>query len=143
MLSNKIPHGEQDANNYYIGYLSGGLRPLHIIIKNIKSYTNRMNILANEYELLKYIKIWNKIEALLNKKFNKKGLYSKSTYNNEYINTKINPYNEKFHGNTRLIKDEYYGLSILLLKSICGVKNKDYPQTFLDKFFLGNTMTTM
>ena len=32
-----------------------------------------MNVLDNDNELLKYIKIWNKIESLFNKQFNKKG----------------------------------------------------------------------
>ena len=51
------------------------------------------------------------------------------------IMTKINPYNENFHGNKKLTKDKYYGHSILLLESICEVENKYYPQTFLDIFF--------
>ena len=97
--SNKTPHSEYGANKYYIAYLSGGFRPLHIIIKNIKLYTDSMNALPNGNELLKYIEIWNKIEALFNKKFNKKRFYSKPIYNNEYINTKISPYNEDFQGN--------------------------------------------
>ena len=74
-----------------------------------------MNLLANDNESLKYIEIWNKTEALFNKKFNKKGLYSKIIYNNEYIKTKINLYNENFHSNKRLTKDKYYGHSTLLL----------------------------
>ena len=135
MLSNKTPQGEYGANKYYIAYLSGGFRPLHFIIKNIKLYTDRMNVLVNDNELLKYIEIWNKIEALFSKKFNKKGFYSKSVYNNEYIKTKINSYNETFHGHKRLTKDKYYGHSILLLESISEVENKYYPQTFLDRFF--------
>ena len=140
MLSNKTPHGEQGANKYYIAYFSGGFRPLHIIIKNIQMYTDRMNVLANDIELLKYIEIWNKIETLFNKKFNKKGFYCKPVYNNEYMNTKINPYNESFHGNKILTKDKYSGRSILLLESICEVENKYYPQTFLDKFFECNSI---
>ena len=32
-----------------------------------------MNVLANNNDLLKCIGIWNKIESLFNKKFNKKG----------------------------------------------------------------------
>ena len=72
-----------------------------------------MNVLANDNELLKYIEIWNKIEVLFNKKFNKKGFYRKSVYNNEYIRTKISVYNEE---------DKYYGHSILLLESISEVK---------------------
>ena len=97
-----------NRRNNYITYLSGGFRPLHIIIENIKLYTDRMIFLANDNELLKYIEIWNKIEALFNKKFNKKRLYSKPIYNNEYIRTKLNSYNENFHGNKRLKKDQYY-----------------------------------
>ena len=53
VLSNKTLYAEQGANKYYIAYLNGGLRPLHIIIKDIKLYTNHMNILASDNELLK------------------------------------------------------------------------------------------
>ena len=35
-----------------------------------------MNILANDIEFLKYIEIWDKIEALFNEKFNKRRLYN-------------------------------------------------------------------
>ena len=44
-----------------------------------------------------------------------KGFHCKPTCNNEYMKTKISPYNENFHGNKRIIKDEYYGNSVLLL----------------------------
>ena len=54
VLSNKTPYGEQGANRYYIAYLNGGLGPLHIIIKDIKLYTNHMNILADDN-----MEIWN------------------------------------------------------------------------------------
>ena len=46
------------------------------------------------------------IKNLFNEKFNKGGLYHKPTYNNEYIRTKISPYNENIHGNKNLTKDE-------------------------------------
>ena len=62
-----------------------------------------MNVLANDNELLKHIKIWNKIQSLFNEiGHNKKGFQSKTTYNNEYIRAKINSYDEHFHGNKRL-----------------------------------------
>ena len=89
VLFNKTTNGEYGANKYNIANLSGGFKPLHTIIKNIKLYTDRRNVLANDNELLKYIKIWNKIETLFNKKFNRKGFYSKPVYKNEYIKTKI------------------------------------------------------
>ena len=67
-MSNKTPHSEKGAKKYYVGYIGCiGFRPLHIIIKDIKLYTNHMNVLGNNNELLKYIKIWNKIKASLNK----------------------------------------------------------------------------
>ena len=39
VLLNKTPYGKKGANKYYIAYLSGGFKPLHII-KDIKLYTN-------------------------------------------------------------------------------------------------------
>ena len=93
-----------------------------------------MNVLADNDELLKYIKVWNKIEALFSKKFNKRGFYIKPIYDKEYIKTKISPCNGNFHVNKNLPKDEYYCHSTLLLEFICVVENKHYLQTFLDKF---------
>ena len=79
VLSNKTPYGKQGANKYYIAYLTGGFKPMYITIKNIELYTNRMDILANDNELLKYIEIWNKIEVLLNEiAFNKEGFIMSS-----------------------------------------------------------------
>ena len=40
----------------------------------------------------------------------------------------------------RLIKDECYGHSVLLLESISEVKNKCCLQAFLDKFFECNSI---
>ena len=130
MLSNTAPYGKEGANKYYIGYVgSTGFRPLHIIIKKIKLYTSYINVLADNKELLKYIKIWDKIVDLFYKKCNNNIIY------NECIKNKISLYNENFHGNKKLIKDKYYGSSIILIESICEVKSKYYPQTFLQEFF--------
>ena len=58
VLSNKTPYGKEDANKYYIGYVgSTGFRQLRIMIKKIKLYTNHMNVLTDNKELLKYIEI--------------------------------------------------------------------------------------
>ena len=93
-----------------------------------------MNLLADNKELLKYIEIWNKIVDLFNKKHSKSVLYNNTIYN-ECINTKISPYNEKFHGNKKFIKEKYYGNSIWLIETICEVKNKCYFQIFVDQVF--------
>ena len=102
VFSNKTPYGKEGANKYYIGYVgSTGFRPLHIIIKDIKLYTNRINVLADNKELLKYSKIWDKIVDLFNKKHNKRLLFNNTIYN-KHIKTKISPYIEKFHDNKKL-----------------------------------------
>ena len=140
VLSTKTSYGEQGANKYYVAYINGGLKPLHIIIKDIRLYTNDMDVLANDNELLKDIEIWNKTEVLLNRvALNKKGFYSKPACN-EYINTKISPYNENFHEFKKLTKDKYCGYSVLLLEAISEVKIKYYPQTCLHKFFECNSV---
>ena len=61
-----------------------------------------MDTLANHKEFLKYIEIWNKIGALFNERFNKRGFYSRPTYNNECIKTKICSYNNAFKENKNL-----------------------------------------
>ena len=105
-LSNKASYGEQGSYKYYIEYLqSNGFKPIHIIIKKIKLYTNHMNVLGDNEELLKYIEIWDKIVDLFNKNHNKKVLYNNTVYNNECIKTKISPYNKKIHGHKKLTKD--------------------------------------
>ena len=102
-MSKKTPYDKEGANKYYIRYAgSTGFRPLHIIIKKVKLYTNHRNVLADNKELLKYIEIWDKIADLFNKTHNEKVLDNNTIYN-ECINTKINIYNEKFHGNKYFI----------------------------------------
>ena len=84
MLSSKTPCGKEGANKYYIIYVGRtGFKPLHTITEKKKLYTNHMNVLADNGEVLKYIEIWDKIEALFNKKFNNKPVYS-----NEYMRLK-------------------------------------------------------
>ena len=51
VLSNKTLYGKMGGNKYYIAYLSGGFRPLHIIMKNIKLHTDHMNVSSNDNEL--------------------------------------------------------------------------------------------
>ena len=140
VLSNKTSYDKHGANKYYISYLSDGFKPLCINIKNIKLYTNHMNVLANDNELLKYIKIWNKIETLFNEvTLNKNGFHCDPIHN-KYIKTKISSCNKNFHDIKKLVKNEYSGHSVLLLESICVVENKYYPHTFLDKFFDCNSV---
>ena len=112
VLSNKTIYVKHAANKYYIAYLNGSYKPLCIVIRNTKLHTNNMNVLANDNELLKYIEIWNKIEALFNEiTLNKRGFHSALTHNNEYIRTRISSYNDF----KKLTKDKYCGHSILFI----------------------------
>ena len=61
-------------------------------------------------------------------------LYNNTIYN-ECIKTKINLIMKTFMEIKKVIKDKYYGNSMLVVDSICEIKNKYYPQTFLDEFF--------
>ena len=67
VLSDKTPYGKKGANKYYTGYLSGGFRPLNIVIKDTELCTDNMHVLTNHIKFLKYVEIWNNIEALFNK----------------------------------------------------------------------------
>ena len=55
MLSNRTRYGQKDVNKYYTGCT--GFRPSYINMKNMKLYTDHMNVLADNNELLKYIEI--------------------------------------------------------------------------------------
>ena len=58
VLSNKIPYGKHSANKYYISYLSNGLKPLCINIKNIKLYTNsstKLHSIKKGFTVILYI----------------------------------------------------------------------------------------
>ena len=129
MLSNKTPYGKKGAQKYYAGYLSDGFRPLNIVIKNTELYTNNTNVLTNYTKFLEYVEIWNRLESLFSKTTS-----NNFKYNNEYIKTTISPDNENFHDiNKKRKKGTYYGISVLLIDSICEVKNNNYPQTLLKK----------
>ena len=99
-----------------------------------------MNVLANDNESLKYIKICNKIETLFSKVTLNTKRFGCDPIHSKYIKTKIITYNENFYDFQKLVKNKYCGYSILLLESICEVENKYYPQKLLDKFFECNSV---
>ena len=108
VLSNKTPYGRHGTSKYYSAYLSKVFKPFCINIKNIKFYTNRMDVLTNNNELLKYIEIWNKIKTLSDGvALNKEGFHSHPIHNNKYIRTKISPYNEILRDFQKLVKHKY------------------------------------
>ena len=99
-----------------------------------------MNILYNNKDSLKYIKMWNKIKDLFKNLSNKRGLNEKPIHNSEYRRNKISPFNENFDGNKKLIKNEHYSTSVLLIESICEEENKYYSEIFFRKKKLKNVI---
>ena len=88
-------------------------------------------------ELFKnYIKIWEKIERLMRKKFDNKSFYSNN--DNKYIKTKIKTFNDSiitnFDNKNGPKKIPHKCLSITVLDSIIKTdNNKHYPQTVLEE----------
>ena len=91
----------------------------------------------NEF-LERYTAIWEKINDLVNEKFD-----SNPIYNNKYINTKIRSYNNDIITNFRNIDNKnnklpekskpYKCVSLISLDSIIKIIKKYYPQTLLQE----------
>ena len=94
-----------------------------------------MSSKANDNKLLKKCnKIWEKVNSLMNIKFDSEPVYDD---NHKYIKTKIKSYggriNTNFQG--RKIPKEntsYKCLSLIMLDSVIKVNKKYHPQTFLE-----------
>ena len=124
--------------------------PLNIKLSQLTWYSKHFNadnkytnFLVTDKKLLKkYNEIWDKIQSLFKKEFDKKPLY-----NNRYISAKIDVYNGtefknkalKDNKHCKFISTEpkydtrYEYLSAILLDSILIKSNKHYPQIFLKK----------
>ena len=100
-LLEKTSYGNKSSFKYHIGYKYKNealLSPLNIKLPQLTGYTKHfnnnkkyVNILANDKKLLKkYNEIWDKIEALFKKEFDKEPLY-----NNKYISARV--YNNMMH----------------------------------------------
>ena len=95
-----------------------------------------MSFKVTDKQLLKkYNKIWEKVEELLNVKFESKPVYGDD---DKYIKTKINSYKDKVNTNFQGKKvpkenSSYKCLSITTLESIVKVNKKYYPQTLLEE----------
>ena len=91
---------------YIIGYNDNTISPLQLFLPKMTNYLNifengnrKMSFFTNNNEFLeRYTAMWEKINDLLNKKFD-----SHPIYNNKYINTKIRSYNNDIKTNFRSI----------------------------------------
>ena len=95
-----------------------------------------MSFKVTDKKLLnKYNKIWEKVEELLNVKFESKPIYGED---DKYIKAKIKSYQDKvitnFQGKKKPKENSSYKcLSIISLESIIKVNKKYHPKIFLDE----------
>ena len=95
-----------------------------------------MSFKVTDKKLLnKYNKIWEKVEELLNVKFESKPIYGED---DKYVKAKIKSYKDKINTNFQRKKttkenSSYKCLSIITLESIIKVNKKYHPQILLDE----------
>ena len=109
-ISKPVSYGKNNMTKYIIGYNDNTIIPLQLFLPKMTGYLNifedgtrKMSFLTDNNEFLeRYIKIWEKLSDLIDKKFD-----SDPAYNNKYINTKIRSYNNdiitNFHDNDNKI----------------------------------------
>ena len=107
LVSKKEPYGEK-LFRYLIGYHDDdAIRPLCIRLPQMIGYVKHFNDgktfkktmsfdVTNKKLLKAYIKIWEKINSLLNKEFDSDSVYGD---NDKYIKTKIKQYKDKINTN--------------------------------------------
>ena len=133
----------KNAIKYFIGYIDNKeIKPICIrlpqIIGHAKYFDDNkvMSFKVIDKKLLnKYNKIWEKVEELLNVKFESKPIYGED---DKYIKAKIKSYKDKVNTNfqgkkTPKENSSYKCLSIITLESTINVNKKYHPQMLLDK----------
>ena len=131
---------------YIIGYNDNTISPLQLFSPKATGYLNifkdgtrKMSFFTDNNEFLeRCTKIWEKINDLVNKKFD-----SEPVYNNKYINTKIRSYNNDIMTNFHDVDNKdnklpdknkpYKCMSLISLDSIIKINKKYYRQTLLQE----------
>ena len=102
ILISKPETYENNMRKHIIGYNDNTVSPLQLFLSKMTGYLNifkdgarKMSFFTDNDEFLeRYTAIWEKINDLVNKKFD-----SDPIYNNKYINTKIRSYNNDINTN--------------------------------------------
>ena len=142
LVSKKESYGTKNSLKYFIGYnVWDVIRPLCIILPQKIGYVKHfdsskaMSFKVNDNKLLKkYNELWEKINNLLNIKFDSQPVYGDGE---KYIKTKIKMYrvrvNTKFK-DKKVPKENasYKWLSLIMLDSVIRANKKFYPQTLLE-----------
>ena len=146
ILISKPETYENNMRKYIIGYNDNTISPLQLFLLKMIGYLNifkdgakKMSFFTDNNEFLeRYTAIWEKINNLVNKKFD-----SDPIYNNNYINTKIRSCNNDIKTNFRNINNKnnklpeknkpYKCVSLISSDSIIKTNKKYYPQTLLQE----------
>ena len=128
-VSKKESYGTKKAIKYFIGYIDNNeIKPICIRLPQIIGYVKYfgVNKVTDKKLLNKYNKICEKVEELLNVKFERKPIYGE---NDKYIKAKIKSYEDKVNTNFQGKKtpeenSSYKCLSIMTLESIIKVNKK-------------------
>ena len=146
ILISKPETYENNMIKYIIGYNDNTISPLQLFLLKMIGYLNifkdgakKMSFFTDNNEFLeRYTAIWEKINNLVNKKFD-----SDPIYNNNYINTKIRSCNNDIKTNFRNINNKnnklpeknkpYKCVSLISSDSIIKTNKKYYPQTLLQE----------
>ena len=146
ILISKPETYENNNRKYIIGYNDNIISPLQLFFPKMIGYLNifkdrarKMSFFTDNNEFLeRYTAICEKINDLVNKKFD-----SDPIYNNKYINIKIRSYNNDLKTNFRNIDNKnnklpeknkpYKCVSLISLDSIIKISKKYFPQTLLQE----------
>ena len=139
-VSKKESYGTKNAIKYFIAYIDNNeIKPICIRFPQIIKYFDDNKVMSfkvTDKKLLnKYNKILEKVEELLNVKFESKPVYGED---DKYIKAKIKSSKDKVNTNfqgKKVPKENlsYKCLSIITLESIIKANKKYYPQIFLDE----------
>ena len=153
LVTKKALYGKNNSFKYFIIYNDNDvIRALFVKLPQMTSYINKfkdkktkittttMSLMVKDKQHFKnYNKIWEKIESLMRKKFDRKPFYGND--DNNYIKTKIKTFKDSiitnFH-NKKVPEEKipYQCLSIVVLDAIIKSDKTDYkyfPQTFLEE----------
>ena len=136
LLSRIESNGKKGSKIYFIGYNDDDvIKPLCIMLFQMDGYVKcfdgnkPMSFIVDDNKLLKvYIKIWEKLNSLIGKKFD-----SESVWGDKYINTKIKSYkdsvitNFRGEGNSKKVPKEdlpYKCLALIMLDSVIKTGKK-------------------
>ena len=140
VISNRVKNNN-DAYNYYIGYLNGDdIKAFCILLPQMSGYIkyfengskNMSFKIEDEDVYLRYRAIWNRIKSMLNIKF-----HSEPVYDEKCIKTKVKTFNEMINTlftDNKISKEIHYICTpVINIDSLLKVNKKNHPQVYLEQ----------